>query len=129
MRRDFKLPEGDERCLNARGTPWETVLHGSVQWLLVQAFQIPAGYNCDTATVALRIPPNYPTEQIDMAYFEPHLSLKSGKAIGALTSTTIDGRSFQQWSRHRTAQNPWRVGEDDVCSHLLQASSWLKREL
>jgi len=129
MRRQFKLPEGDEICLDALCLPWETIVEGSVQWLFVHNFKIPVGYSHELAIAALRIPPNYPVEQIDMVYFDPHLSLKSGKRINALSPLVIDGRQFQQWSRHRTAQNPWRPGEDDVCSHLLQATSWLKREL
>jgi hypothetical protein len=37
-------------------------------------------------------------------------------------------KRYQQWSRHRTAQNPWRPGLDNVCTHLLQVNNWLERE-
>lgn len=129
MRRQFRLSEEDEMCLDALGLPWETIIDQQVQWVLVQNYPIPDGYNRNTATAAVRIPPNYPTEQIDMVYFEPQLSLASGRAINALTPHTLDGRQFQQWSRHRTGQNPWRPGEDNICTHLLQADTWLKREV
>jgi hypothetical protein len=64
-----------------------------------------------------------------MVYFYPALALTSGKPIPQLTPTAIDGKQYQQWSRHRTAANPWRAGLDNVCTHLLQVNSWLDREL
>lgn len=129
MRRQFRLPEGDEEGLEARGLPWEAVVEGGSRWLLVHEFPVPAGYNREAATAALRIPPAYPDDQIDMVYFSPALALASGLAVGALTSTAIDGKPYQQWSRHRTSANPWRPGLDDVGTHLLQVESWLAREL
>jgi hypothetical protein len=128
VRRQFRLPEGDEEALEACGLPWETILEGGSRWLLVRDFPIPQGYAHRTATAALRIPPSYPDDQIDMVYFDPPLALASGRPIGALSLTTIDGKSFQQWSRHRTGANPWRPGLDDVCTHLLQVETWLTRE-
>ena len=129
MRRQFRLPEGDEEGLEARGLPWEAVVEGQSRWLLIHDFPIPAGYNLGAATAALRIPPSYPDDQIDMVYFSPALALVGGLAVGALSSTTIDGKPYQQWSRHRTPANPWRPGLDDVGTHLLQVESWLVREL
>ena len=61
--------------------------------------------------------------------FSPSLSLISGKAINKLTEETFDGRNWQQWSRHRTRQNPWRSGLDDIGTHLALVNDWLKREL
>jgi hypothetical protein len=129
VRREFQLPEGDEEGLEARGLPWESVLQGGSRWLLIHDFPIPDGYTHRVATAALRIPPSYPDDQIDMVYFSPALALASGQPIGALTLTTIDGQAYQQWSRHRTAANPWRPGLDDIGTHLLQVESWLNREL
>jgi len=80
------------------------------------------------ATAALKIPPSYPDDQIDMVYFSPALALTSGRGIAQLTALTFDGKQYQQWSRHRTAANPWRPGLDNVCTHLLQVDSWLERE-
>jgi hypothetical protein len=64
-----------------------------------------------------------------MVYFLPTLALVSGKLIGQLSMQPFDGKQYQQWSRHRTAANPWRAGLDNVCTHLLQVDSWLEREL
>jgi hypothetical protein len=129
MRRQFQLPEEDEECLNASGYVWETVIENNTRWLIIHAYPIPDGYNVREALLALRMPPSYPDEQIDMVYFSPGLALSSGRGIGALSPTTILGQQFQQWSRHRTAANPWRIGLDNVRTHLLQVDSWLDREL
>lgn len=129
MRRQFQLPEEDEAGLNARGLGWETVVEGSVKWLIVHDYPVPDGYTARTSRTALRIPPSYPDDQIDMVYFSPALSLVSGKAIKQLSPLTLDGQPYQQWSRHRTPANPWRPGLDNVCTHFLQVDSWLQREL
>lgn len=128
MRRDFKLPEDDERYLNALGLPWETVKEAGTSWLVVHNWSLPAGYNHTTAMAGLIIPPSYPDGQIDMVYFHPHLALTSGKGINKLTPRRFDGRELQQWSRHRTNENPWRPGLDDVASHFTLVNHWLERE-
>jgi hypothetical protein len=129
MRRQFQLGEEDEECLAARGQPWEAVIENNAKWLVFPDYPIPEGYNHRKATAAIRIPPSYPDDQIDMVYFYPALSLNNGKPIGQLTPLTFDGKQYQQWSRHRTAANPWRPNLDNVCTHLLQVDSWLEREL
>jgi hypothetical protein len=129
MRRQFQLGEEDEECLAARGLPWESIIEGGTKWIIVHAYPVPEGYNHRSADAALRISPSYPDDQIDMVYFLPGLALTSGRTILALTPLAIDGKQYQQWSRHRTPQNPWRPGLDNICTHLLQVDSWLEREL
>lgn len=129
LRRAFQLPEEDAECLDARSLAWETVIEGGTKWLIIRAYPILEGYNHRTADLALRMPPSYPDDQIDMVYFCPALALASGGAIRQLSLLRIDGREYQQWSRHRTAANPWRAGLDNVGTHLLQVDSWLRREL
>jgi hypothetical protein len=129
VRRAFQLPEEDLECLTALGIAWETVAEGAAKWIIFPEYHIPDGYNHRTASTALRIPPLYPDGDIDMVYFFPALALSSGKAIKQLSACSLDGRQYQQWSRHRTAQNPWRAGLDNICTHLIQVNSWLEREL
>lgn len=129
MRRDFSLTEDDEECLKANGFEWEAIIENSTRWLIIRKYPILAGYNVAAADAALRILPSYPDVQIDMVYFSPALALQSGRSIGALSTLAIEGRQYQQWSRHRTAANPWRPGLDNVCTHLIQVDSWLAREL
>ena len=129
MRQDFQLPPEDLEYLQASGYAWEAIVASQVKWLIIYAYPVPAGYNVREAAVALRLPPSYPDEQIDMANFNPPLALASGHAIGALSIQVIDSKNFQQWSRHRTPVNPWRMGLDNVGTHMLQVNSWLEREL
>lgn len=129
LRKQFALPEEDLACLQAHGYAWETVHEGRKRWLLIHGFGIPSGYTIDRATLALHLHAAYPDAQIDMAYFDPPLARSDNVGIKALARQRIDGRDFQRWSRHRTKENPWRPGEDDVCTHLTLVDDWLRREL
>jgi hypothetical protein len=127
MRRQFNLPEEDTDYLNSSGYGWEVIAEAG-NWVIVHDYPVPDGYNVSTVLVALKIETGYPTTQIDMAYFFPQLCRKDGKAIGALTIMSLDGKHWQRWSRHRTGENPWRVGVDDICTHLAFVTHWLERE-
>jgi hypothetical protein len=127
MRRQFDLPEEDTEYLNSSGFPWETIAKAG-NWLIVHDFPVPSGYNIPKVSVALKIDTGYPVSQIDMAYFFPHLNRKDGKIIGALAMMKFDDKQWQRWSRHRTSANPWRVGVDDICTHLAFVTHWLERE-
>lgn len=128
-RREFDLPGVDVEFLDIHHPNWETIRNAGVNWLLIDQFTVPAGYAVNSTLVALRIESGYPDTQIDMAYFSPPLRRQDGKVIPATESTeAIDGKTFQRWSRHRTAQNPWRPGLDDVSTHIAQVQHWLQRE-
>ena len=129
MRRQFNLRPEDEAELTEYGFAWETLQVGDASWLLIHDYQIPSGYTVERACLALQLPPSYPDVQLDMVYFHPALALKNAKAIGALTSLQLDGRTFQRWSRHRTGANPWRPGHDRIATHLLLIDTWLDREV
>jgi hypothetical protein len=129
MRREFQLPQADESFVNTLGRPWETVIDGSVRWLLIHDRVVPTGYTVATVSEAYRIDTGYPDTQIDMVYFQPSLQLSSGKTIGALSTQQISGSTWQRWSRHREPSFPWRPGVDDLSSHVLLVDHWLDREL
>ncbi|HWZ45245.1 MAG TPA: multiubiquitin domain-containing protein [Candidatus Saccharimonadales bacterium] len=125
---DFKLPLADEDYLCGLGLPWETVRNDGTMWLLVHRWKLPPGYNVEFASVGLLIPPGYADSQIDMVYFQPQLNRADGRVIGALSTQMIAGNMWQRWSRHRTQQNPWRPGIDDIAAHLSLVDEWLRRE-
>ena len=124
MRREFALGPEDIRALDAFGCPWETIICGSVRWLLIHGYAIIAGYDVEQAEVAIRLD-SYPAGMIDMVYFNPPLARADGKVINNLSALTVDGKSFQQWSRHYG----WRQGIDSLCTHLRRVRGWLKHEL
>jgi Prokaryotic E2 family E len=129
MRRQFRLPEADELYLDTLVLNWETVVEGTVQWLVVHEWPLPVGYNYAKAMAALVIPPGYSDAPLDMVYFFPHLARSDGGQIKGLTPRAFDGKDWQQWSRHRTPENPWRPGEDDIAGHFILVDHWLRREL
>lgn len=128
MRRDFQLLQADIEFLDAEGYDWDTVRDNNVSWLIVKNFVIPDGYNRSSVAMALRIEPTYPDTQIDMMYFNPAIQRNDGKAIGQLCNQTIVGEVWQRWSRHRTGQNPWRPGYDNVSTHIILVRFLLERE-
>lgn len=128
VRRQFLLPQPDEDYLNRLLLPWESINDNGTQWLVIRGWVLPHGYNYSNVSVALLIPPNYSDTPLDMVYFSPSLARSDGKAIAALSTQTIGGDVWQRWSRHRTAANPWRPGEDDISTHLTLVDEWLRRE-
>lgn len=130
-RRQFELPEEDRDFLENRfGFEWETVREVDVRRLVVLKFAVPDGYNESQADLFLRLEAGYPDSQIDMVFFHPFLSLKSGRRISATDGRQpFDGRDWQQWSRHRTPQNPWAPGIDNIERHMMLVREWLEREL
>ena len=128
LRRQFDLPPEDDEFLNHYGLPWETVVDGS-PWVLIHDFPTHAGYNHPRVTAAIRIETGYPNAELHMVYFFPALARTDGKPIGATQSVQqLDGKSFQRWSRHRTPQNPWKLGRDTLGTHVILIEDWLERE-
>jgi hypothetical protein len=128
MRRQFLLPEADLEYLDFLGLAWETVKENDVMRLIIHDFSLPSGYDHQKVSILLRIEASYPDTQIDMVYISPGLSRLDGKGISALASESFDGKSWQRWSRHRTSQNPWRPGIDNIATHMLLVEDWIKRE-
>ena len=128
LRRDFDLLPADEEFLNEYGRPWETILDGS-QWVLIHGFPTHEGYDHPRVTVAIRMETGYPNTELNMVYVFPALARRDGRLISATGSKqVICGKTYQRWSRHRTAQNPWRVGFDGLETHVILIEDWLTRE-
>ena len=87
------------------------------------------GYNHLRVTAAIRMKIRYPNTELNMVYFFPALARKDGRAIGATQAKQVtDRKTYRRWSRHRTAQNPWRPGVDGVDTHVFLIEDWLARE-
>jgi Prokaryotic E2 family E len=128
-RRSFRLPQEDQAFLDRTGMRWEAVVQDGVCRLVLYDYPVPPGYDRDRVDLHLRIESGYPDVQIDMVYFYPALAKIGGGAINALTPEAFDGRTWQRWSRHRTSENPWRPGLDNVETHLALVAEWLAREV
>jgi hypothetical protein len=128
-RRNFVLIEEDANYLESLSLPWEAVDDGQMKRIVIRGIQIPDGYNQTHADVFVIIPSGYPDVQIDMAYFFPALMRKDGRAIDKTPGQDFDGRSWQGWSRHRTANSAWRPGIDNLETHMALVQSFLNDEL
>jgi Prokaryotic E2 family E len=128
MRRQFQLPEEDIIFLNSLELPWETIVDQGMEWVIIQNYPVCLGYIIENVTLAIKLETGYPRTPLDMAYFFPALQRKDGKGINAISVQPIDGKLFQRWSRHRTPQNPWREGIDDLSTHLSLVSFWFEEE-
>lgn len=127
-KREFLLSSQDESFLNSLELIWETVIDQNLHTVIIRGVKPPYGYNVDSVDIAMRLDQTYPRTQIDMAYFSPKLTRKDGKPINAVTDLMIEGKSYQQWSRHRTPDNPWREGIDCLETHYFFIMFWLERE-
>lgn len=127
LRRQFTLPAEDAEWLDALALPWETVTDVGAQWLFVRDWSLPPGFTTATATLGVRIVPGYPSAALDMVYVHAPLVRSDGRAITAVGDCAVDGRTYQQWSRHYTPANPWRPDIDCVATHLHAADEWFRR--
>ena len=129
-RRQFRLPEDDEAFLDSLGLPWETVVDGGRQWVLIHEHPLPSGYTTPTTSMAVEVRRGYPTAPLDMAFFLPHLALSSKRAIPQThVRHHILGKVWQRWSRHRTGANRWQPGADSLKTHLALVQAWLDKEV
>lgn len=129
LRRQFDLLPADRQFLEEYGLLWETIVDGS-QWVLIHDFPtLHEEYNHPSVTAAIRMETGYPNTELNMVYFFPALARRDGLPIGATQATqTIEGRTYQRWSRHRTGQNPWKIGRDNLGTHIILIEDWLARE-
>ncbi len=129
LRREFDLLAIDERYLNGTGLRWETILCADRRWLVLHDYPLFPGYTPAVSKLALDIPKDYPTTQIDMFYFAPKVLRCDGIAIPRTQVTAnIEGVTYQGWSRHRNQSNPWDPYTDNVATHLALVEHSLARE-
>lgn len=123
-----ELPKGDSEFITSCELKVDAIKEGNLNWLIFRDFTVPDGYNVKVADAAIMIPPHYPATQLDMIYFNPPLARKDGKQIRTLSNQAIEGKTYQRWSRHRTALNKWNPEIDDIESHLDLMNSCLTAE-
>lgn len=128
-RMHFQPLPTDIAYLNSLGLRWEAILEAGARAVVLYRWPLPTGYTTPVVDVHVRLTDGYPDTQIDMAYFAPALGRIDGRAIRGLSTLQFDGRQWQQWSRHRTGTGAWRVGEDDLSTHMALVHAWLSAEL
>ena len=125
-RRIFNLLPEDEEYLLRCSYRWETIVDGAMRWLLIYDYTIPFGYIQQTSTVAFLLASYYSGACLDMFYFSPTLTLKTGRTINATNCTqAIEGILYQRWSRHRK----WRPYSDNLETHISAMDMCLQKEV
>ena len=116
MSDSFELLAEDVEYLEANHQGrWRKLSEGSGKYgLLIEGFDIPAGFVQSTADLLVLIPAGYPASQLDMFYLDPPLRKSNGVDAGALSIEEHFARHWQRWSRHYD----WLPGEDDLTSHI-----------
>lgn len=128
--RAFALRDEDEDYLSKSDLKLETIIEGGRRWAILRDFPLPAGYTCSATDIAIEVPPTYPTAQLDMFYCYPHLALTSGGAIPQTQSSqTIEGKSYQRWSRHRTGATTWKPESDSIITHIAIIADAIAKEV
>jgi hypothetical protein len=126
----FALLDVDEDFLGGLGLKWETIVENQRRWLIVHNYPVPAGYTAASTTIALEVPTNYPSAQIDMFYCYPPLALSSGRAIAnTQVRATIKGNEFHGWSRHRGGASTWDPAKDNVSTQFALVDDCIAREV
>ena len=128
-RLQFNPLPADVEYLTSLGLRWEAIIDAGIRAIVIYQWPLPTGYNVSVADVHVRLTAGYPDAEIDMAYFAPALARADGRGIANLSACTLDGRGWQQWSRHRIATSKWRIGEDDLSTHMPLVRDWLEAEL
>jgi len=128
-RLQFDPLPADRDFLESLGLCWEALTENGLHVLAIYEWPLPSGYNVSHADVHVRLTSGYPDAQIDMAYFFPALARADNRGVGGLSLCQFDGRQWQQWSRHRTEGSKWRIGEDDLSTHMTLVRDWLEAEL
>lgn len=108
---------------------WSVIEDNRRMILKISGFEIPSGYIEHKVDMVIIIPPMYNAVHLDMAYFYPPLQRKDKKAIVKGTNAPIEGKIYQQWSRHRTPDSRWDPSIDCVQTHIELIRYFLREEL
>ena len=114
----MKLPEADREYLERCGIAHRVFEADGMLNVELLDFPMPDGLSARTASVLFRLSASYPDTPPDMWWIIPHLTPVRGGTIPATeVIETIDGRSWQRWSRHLDP-TAWRSGIDSLESYV-----------
>lgn len=111
----FSLPRRDERYLSNKNIRYDLLTGENNEKIIIfkQVPLPPHKFNFTTADVLVILPDGYPDCPTDMFYTDPWLKLSGTNAYpkAADQSYSLNGKSWQRWSRHN---NQWRPGIDGI---------------
>lgn len=123
----MSIPEPELKSLRDDGLEFSIVPEGNMTCIVVQKFELPAGYSQTEVDLLLRLPPGFPDAPPDMWWFDPPVKRADGKAIPATQVVESHvGRRWQRWSRHFKS-GQWRPGIDCLETFLALIRKELRR--
>lgn len=112
------LPQSDVDYLSTKGHRYSVAEEGGMTCVVLQGYNLPAGFNQESADLLVRLTPGYPDIAPDMWWFEPAVHRADGKPIAAADQTEAHlGRSWQRWSRHLEV-GQWKPGNDTLEAYM-----------
>ena len=126
MSEPYELLDEDVEYLDTHHAgDWRKVAEGVGKFgLIINTFQVPAGYLEAETTLMLLVPSGYPGAPIDMFYLHTPLHKRNNTAIPALANEAHFGTTWQRWSRHYE----WKPGDDNVAKHIQYVEHELAKE-
>lgn len=105
------LLPSDQEFLEGLGFQFEVKAGSNEDLVVIKQVTLNARYKPAVADILIKVPPPYPTVKLDMFYLFPDVTFASGGPCPGTTSCSIDGRQWQQWSRH-LPDGVWRPATD-----------------
>lgn len=126
------LREVDREFLTEQGYRFAEYPAGGMTLLVIEGYELPAGYDPPAVDLLLQIPSSYPDGKIDMWWVHPHVVFAASRRRPVNADVTQSfaqfapepGRVWQRFSRHPQ----WRPGVDDLRSFLRALRSTLENE-
>jgi hypothetical protein len=114
----MRLPEADREYLERAGFAYRVFEEAGTLNVELLDFPLPDGLSARSANVLFRLAPSYSDTPPDMWWIIPHLTPVGGGTIPATeVIETVDGRSWQRWSRHLDPA-VWQSGIDGLESYI-----------
>ncbi len=125
------LSERDTQHLDELGQAYSVYQQGAITLLVLEAYELPPGYQSAAVDVLIEIPSTYPDGALDMWWTFPYVVFASGQVpVNTDVRQPYPGyapdpaRVWQRWSRHPQ----WRAGTDDLRSFLRAMRTTLETE-
>jgi hypothetical protein len=126
------LREVDRQHLAELGLCFSTYAQGETTLLVIEGYELPAGFEPRAVDVLIEIPSTYPDGKLDMWWVFPPVIFAQTRAepVNAGVRQPFAGfgpdpnRQWQRFSRHPE----WRPGKDDIRSYLRSLRSTMERE-
>jgi hypothetical protein len=127
------LRDIDERYLEENGHRFSTHAQGAGLLLVLEEYQVPAGYEPHVVDLLIEIPSTYPDGKLDMWWvYPPVVFARTGtEPVNTQVRQPFAAfgpepdRQWQRFSRHPE----WRVGVDDLRTYLGSLRSTMQNEV